>query len=71
MHGRTREQIEELHQKLKALMRGADIPDHRKSQISSANYNWLEKNIGKYNKNHPKLAEIQNLLHFIITNKES
>lgn len=56
----------DLQRKIRKLVGPMNIPDHRKSQNTPANYEWLYKNIKTYNKDHPNFPDAINALEKIL-----
>ena len=42
---------------LKKLLRGFDVPAHRKDKTTPQNLRWLVKNLGARNSGHPRYAD--------------
>ncbi len=53
----------EQEQKLKSLMSGMDIPDHRRGSFHPANLEWLAKNMPTYNSKHKNFKEALTMIY--------
>lgn len=53
-------------EQLRSILKGMDVPEHRKDKTTPANLQWLAKNLGKRNSEHKNYAkameEIQHAL---------
>lgn len=56
----------ELQKKIRKLVGPMNIPAHRKSQNTPANYEWLYKNIKTYNQDHPNFPHAMKHLEKIL-----
>lgn len=48
----TTEEKRQAFERLRKLMKGMDLPPHRKSLDTLANIDWLRKNMGARNSSH-------------------
>ena len=55
-------------EELRRLLKGMDLPDHRKMQSTLDNVRWLRRNISKKNSEHNNIYEAIKLCDMILFN---
>lgn len=55
-------------QTIKKLFANMDLPDWRKEKNTIDNLKWIQKNIGKRNKNHPNYLKVTMAIKSVLDN---
>lgn len=59
-----------MNSELTSILEKMDIPIQRKSALNKSNLEWLQKNLGKRNRDHSKYSTVLNEVQRRIQNKE-
>jgi hypothetical protein len=60
---------ENQEQRLKALLRKMNVPDHRKGAFHPQNLEWLARNLPVLNSKHPSFGEVMTLVYAALPEK--